>query len=124
MPVVLQSHVYGAAVAMQASVHVLPPAGACWNVTCAMPRSELAVALSATVPVRGEPGSANDTATVLKSAAVVNVLGALVDTAVKPAPDGCAANGIAASAARARRRRVMPGSPTAPRPTPATARRA
>ena len=44
-----------------------------------MPRSELAVAASATPPCSGVPGSSSVTATVLKSAAVANVLAAVVD---------------------------------------------
>ena len=48
-------------------------------------RSELAVAASGTVPRSGVPGSVSDTATVLKSAAVVNEFAVLVEVATNTA---------------------------------------
>ena len=57
---------------MQTVVQVLAPAGEVWKTTLAMPRSEVATALSITVPRSGVPGSVSVTATVLKLAALLN----------------------------------------------------
>ena len=57
---------------MQAVVQVLAPAGEVWKTTEPMPRSEVATALSITVPRSGVPGSVSVTATVLKLAALLN----------------------------------------------------
>ena len=68
------------------STQSLVPVGAYWIFTDAMPRSEVAVALSGTVPVSGEPGLVRLTATVLKSAAVA-IDAVEYELAVKSAPD-------------------------------------
>ncbi len=57
---------------MQTVVQVLAPAGEVWKTTLAMPRSEVATALSITVLRSGVPGSVSVTATVLKLAALLN----------------------------------------------------
>jgi hypothetical protein len=59
---VSKAHEYGAVVSVQIVVQVLPPVGARSNTTEATPPPSLAVAVSVTVLVIGEPGSVRDTA--------------------------------------------------------------
>ena len=51
----------------QIVVHVPAPAGERWKVTDVIARSDVAVAESATEPFSWGPGSASDTATLLKT---------------------------------------------------------
>jgi len=73
-------------VSVQTSTQSPVPVGAYWIFTDAIPRSEVAVALSATALVSGEPGLLRLTTTVLKSAAVV-IEAVEYELAVKSAPD-------------------------------------
>jgi hypothetical protein len=83
----LKSQVKGAIVSVQTSVQVPAPAGEVWMRTLATPRSELAVAASATVPRRTAPGSVSETETELKSVAAAKVLPVELVAAVKSAPE-------------------------------------
>ena len=84
--VVFHEQLYADVVSVQTSTQSVVPLGAYWNLTLATPRFELAVAVSATVPVSGVFTVPSETATVLKSAAAPIVVGE-VDFAVKSAPD-------------------------------------
>ena len=103
---------------VQTSTQSVVPAGAYWNLTLAMPRSDEAVADSVTLPVSGVATAARVTATVLKSAAVVTVVGD-DDFAVKSAPEvpipAVAAARTASSARIARLTPLPPGRAAAPR---------
>ena len=93
---------------VQTSTQSIVPAGAYWNFTLATPRFDDAVAASATLPVSGVPTAFSETATVLKSAAAVIVVGD-DDCAVKSAPeDAIPAVAAASTASTARTARVMP----------------
>ena len=104
------------------STQSLVPVGAYWIFTDAMPRSEVAVALSATVPVSGEPGLLRLTTTVLKSAAVV-IDAVEYELAVKSAPDAPALPTTASTSAAMAASRAIPtaamanAAPDAMRPT-------
>src|SRR3954454_18290031 len=107
--VVSYAQVYGAVLAVQAVVQAAAPAGEVWNVTPAMPRSDAAVADSVSVPRRFAPGSASETATVLKSLAVAKLVPGLAEAAVKSAPEAAAWRGMSAtSAPRTRARSFTP----------------
>src|SRR4051812_24365128 len=124
-----QLQLYGALVSVHRSVQVVVPAGAAWIRTLAMPRSDAAVLDSATTPCRLVPGSAMETATVLKSAAEVNALPGVAVAAWKSAPDAVTpgTHSAAIASTSASRRQVMPAAPRCGawprRPAGATARR-
>ena len=72
---------------VQRVVHVFAPAGEVWNATVPMPRSELAMALSVTVPRSGVPGSVSVVKTVLKVVALLNSEFGLVEPATNAASE-------------------------------------
>src|SRR3954469_23563015 len=84
--VVSSEQEYGLVVTVQASLQVPAPAGEVCSRTDAIPRSDAAVAVRATVPRRLAPGSASVTATLLKSAAVANLCDGFALEATNVAP--------------------------------------
>ena len=85
--VVSQLQLYGAALSVQAVVQVLAPAGEVWKTTVPMPRSEVATALSVTLPRSGEPGSVIETKTVLKLDALLKIEPGLLEPATNAASE-------------------------------------
>src|SRR3954453_23484174 len=88
------------------------PAGADWNVTEAIPRPAVAVALTGTLPVRVEASAPSETATVLKSAAAVSDP-VEAEFAVKPAPDAVIPPVKASATSKERSARLTPPPPPA-----------